>query len=170
MVGLTSETVLPMIQPMSCSHLRVVVLVVSALLLVGVAAAGEPRPPGPGDRCPVCGMFVEKYRSWTATVVLDDGTQLFFDGPKDMFRFLLDPSGFGRDPSTIARAYVTDYYTTTMIDARQATFVVGSDVLGPMGQELVPLRSADEAETFVKDHGGSARLAFGEVGEDDLPK
>jgi nitrous oxide reductase accessory protein NosL len=87
-----------------------------------------------------------------------------------MFRFLLDPSRYGRDPSTIARAYVTDYYATTLIDARGATFVAGSDVMGPMGHELVPLRTADEAETFVKDHGGSARLAFDEVSADDLPK
>jgi len=115
-------------------------------------------------------MFVEKYRSWTATVVFQDGSQLFFDGPKDMFRFLLDPAKYSRDASTISRAFVTDYYTTKLIDAREATFVVGSDVLGPMGHELVPLRTAEEAETFVKDHGGTGRFAFDEVTEDVLPR
>lgn len=115
-------------------------------------------------------MFVEKYRSWTATVVLEDGSQLFFDGPKDMFRFLLDPARFGHAGSSISRVFVTDYYTTRLIDARQATFVAGSDVMGPMGHELVPLGTADEAETFMKDHGGSGRFAFDEVTADDVPK
>jgi copper chaperone NosL len=157
---------------MSCTPVRAGAgaLVLAALLLTGIVAAGEPRPPGPGDRCPVCGMFVEKYRNWTATVVLEDGSQLFFDGPKDMFKLLLDPARYGRDASSISRAFVTDYYTTRLIDARTATFVVGSDVMGPMGHELVPLQTAEEAETFVKDHGGAKRLAYDDVTADDLPK
>ncbi len=157
---------------MSCTQIRAVTgaLVLSILLLAGPVAAADPRPPGPEDRCPVCGMFVEKYRNWTSTVVFEDGSQLFFDGPKDMFKFLLDPARYGRDESAISRAFVTDYYTTKLIDARTATFVAGSDVMGPMGHELVPLRTAEEAETFVKDHGGDRRLAFDDVTADDLPK
>jgi nitrous oxide reductase accessory protein NosL len=40
-------------------------------------------------------------------------------------------------------------------------FVVGSDIVGPMGPDLVPVDAA-RAERFTKDHGGRA-LAVGEV-------
>ena len=47
---------------------------------------------------------------------------------------------------------VTEYYGVTRIDARTAWYVIGSDMLGPMGHELVPLAIQAEAEGFLKDH------------------
>ena len=84
-----------------------------ALLACGVcgtAAATEPLPPGPDDRCAVCGMFVEKYHPWVATIVFADGGQVFFDGPKDLFRYLLDLEKFKVQDRAISGVYVTDYY------------------------------------------------------------
>ena len=140
------------------------------VLLAGTAVAATAEPPGPKDRCPVCGMFVKPYKSWIATVLFEGGTQAYFDGPKDLFRFLHSPEKYGCDSDAIAEILVTDYYTTQLTKARDASFVIGSDVMGPMGHELVALRSEDEAETFVRDHGGQAILKFEEVSEERLPK
>ena len=134
------------------------------------AVAAEPLPPGPDDRCAVCGMFVAKYHPWVATIVFADGSQVFFDGPKDLFRYLLDPEKFKVGDRTISEVFVTDYYRVRFIDARTASFVVGSDVMGPMGGELVPLETRDDAETFALDHGGQEILAFDDVTTAKVPK
>ena len=42
-------------------------------------------------------------------------------------------------------------------------------VMGPMGPELVPLASREEAESFRADHGGDRVLAFDEVTREVVP-
>jgi len=140
-------------------------------LLLGLALAAvptpatEPRRAGPRDVCPVCGMVVALHGDWIAQVVLEDGSALFFDGSKDMFRYLLareryDPQ---RADRPVAGVFVTTYYELEVIPAKSACFVVGSDVLGPMGAELVPHASRAEAEEFRRDHGGRSIVVFQEV-------
>jgi nitrous oxide reductase accessory protein NosL len=58
---------------------------------------------------------------------------------------------------------VTDYYNTARIDAESAWYVVGSDVLGPMGHELVPHDSEADAREFLADHKGKRVLRFADV-------
>jgi copper chaperone NosL len=137
------------------------VLLASALVLAG----GDPVTPGPRDKCPVCGMFVAKYPDWLAGARLADGTVALFDGPKDLFKFWLDPGQFlpGRRAADLTAAFVTDYYTVRQLDAREAFFVLGSDVHGPMGRELVPFARREEAEEFRRDHRGTQVLRFDEV-------
>lgn len=123
------------------------------------------RPPGPRDLCPVCGMLVAKYPAWIAIVRLRDGGHRYFDGPKDLFKWLLDlpryAPGVRRDD--VAGILVTEFYGLKLVDARGAHYVIGSDVLGPMGHELVPLADATDAAEFVRDHRGKRVLRFGEV-------
>lgn len=137
-------------------------------LLLTAMAAAEPvdvPKPDPAAKCPVCGMFVAKYPEWIATVVFKDGHAHHFDGPKDMFTFLfqLDRYAPGHGPGDIATIAVTDYYDVETIDARNAWFVVGSDVYGPMGHELVALQSAEDARAFSADHGGRGVYRFDQI-------
>ena len=138
--------------------------------LTWVTPAAEPARPTSSDRCKVCGMFVEKYRNWIAIVSFEDGAQLFFDGPKDMFKYILNPKKYNGRTSGISGVFVTDYYSTRFIDAREAFFVAGSDVMGPMGHELVSIGNADDARTFLEDHAGTAILSFGEVTPEKIPR
>ncbi|MEI6246672.1 MAG: nitrous oxide reductase accessory protein NosL [Acidobacteriota bacterium] len=121
--------------------------------------------PGPKDLCPVCGMIVSKYRNWTATVVWKDGRADYFDGAKDMFKFLqaLPEYARGRTRDGIKTIVVTEFYDLKPIDARGAWYVIGSDVLGPMGYELVPLATKVDADDFLKDHLGTRILRFDEI-------
>lgn len=118
--------------------------------------------PGPKDTCPVCGMFVSLYPGWVATVFYKDSHAHHFDGPKDLFKYLLDLPKYapGHTQADIATIGVTEYYGVTKIDAHAAWYVIGSDVLGPMGHELVPLASQAEADEFMKDHHGRRILRF----------
>jgi nitrous oxide reductase accessory protein NosL len=138
-----------------------------ALTLVARPAAAQQRTPKPGpkDLCPVCGMLVSKYPNWVATVMYRDGHAHHFDGAKDMFKYLFDLARYapGYRREDIAVIEVTEFYGLTRMDGRKAFFVIGSDVLGPMGHELVPLASREDAQDFLKDHKGTHILGFDEV-------
>ena len=122
--------------------------------------------PGPKDTCPVCGMFVAKYPEWVATVLYKGGHAHHFDGAKDLFKYLLDMPQWapGHKKEDIANIGVTEYYGLTLIDAHSAWYVIGSDVLGPMGHELIPLETQADAEEFLRDHAGQRILRFDDVG------
>ncbi len=136
------------------------------------AGAATAARPAPGDKCPVCGMFVSRYPDWAAAIAFKDGAVAWFDGAKDLFEFLLKPERYAtaRRAADVDRITVTDYYALTPVDARAAWFVVGSDVFGPMGTELVPFAREADAREFLADHAGSGLLRFGEVGPATLRK
>jgi nitrous oxide reductase accessory protein NosL len=149
------------------SH-RALLAAAAVLAAAAASAGGEAWKPGPRDKCPVCGMFVARYPDWIATADLADGSRAVFDGSKDLFKFLSDPGKFlpGRTRAQVKAVTVTDYYTLAPVDAREAFFVLGGDVLGPMGRELVPFARREAAEEFRRDHRGTRILAFGEVTPD----
>ena len=145
------------------------VLVTGALLLQGVGtgwtAGAPPVVAKPADKCPVCGMFVAKYPDFLAQVIYTDGTYALFDGAKDLFKYLfaLDTYAAGRNRADIVSVYVTDYYSLSPVDGRTAWYVVGSDVFGPMGRELIPFAREAEAREFLQDHAGTGLLRFDTV-------
>jgi len=149
--------------------LLLLVLALPAWAGTGLAPVAFPDP-RPRDLCPVCGMVVSKYPPWIATVVYRDGHAHHFDGAKDLYKYLFDVPRYakGHRAQDIARIGVTEYYEVKRIDARTAWYVIGSDVLGPMGHELIPLASRADAEEFMRDHGGKRILRFDEV-KRDLP-
>ena len=132
------------------------------LLMPLQAGAADSGQVGKDERCPVCGMFVAPYTNWLSVVTMSDGQQFHFDGPKDLFRFVMDLSSYqpGRTIDDIRQVQVTEYYSTQLMDATAVFFVTGSDVLGPMGAELVPIAGKANAEAFLKDHGGKAVMQF----------
>jgi nitrous oxide reductase accessory protein NosL len=156
------------VYPMSRRAALQVLAVAVGGLTAGKAALAKPVKlpvPGPRDTCPVCGMFVAPYPYWIATVLWRDGKAVHFDGAKDFFKYLLDLKKYepGRTQADMQAFGVTDYYATGRIDAAQAYYVVGSDVLGPMGHELVPHDTQAEAKEFMGDHSGKRILRFSEV-------
>lgn len=143
----------------------------ASLAFAQTLPANTPLPkPGPKDLCPVCGMLVSKYPNWAATIVYKDGHAHHFDGAKDLFKFWFDPPKYatGHSREQMARIAVMDYYSLQPIDAKTALYVIGSDVLGPMGHEFVPLASMADAEDFMKEHKGMRILRFDQVAK-DLP-
>lgn len=124
--------------------------------------AHMPVKPSAADKCAVCGMFVAKYPGWIAEIIFKDGSAVFFDGPKDLFTCYFNIKKYVPQKSReeIAAMYVTSYYSGALIDAATAFYVLGSDITGPMGKELIPCAGLAEAGEFMKDHKGEKILAF----------
>lgn len=151
-----------------------ILAVLLALWTALAAAQGEVVIPKPGakDLCPVCGMLVSKYPTWVAVALYRDGHAHYFDGAKDMFKYLheLEKYAPGHRNEDLAGLYVTEFYGLARVDARKAFYVIGSDVLGPMGHELVPLETRADAEEFFKDHKGRGIFTFEQVTPEIIAK
>lgn len=120
------------------------------------------------EKCPVCGMIVSKYPRWAAKITYKkDKTEkaLYFDGVKDMMKFYINSKKFGFKKITIKDIAVTDYYSQKAIDGKKAFYVAGSDVYGPMGNELIPFASEDNAKTFAQDHNGKTIAEFNKIND-----
>ncbi|MDQ5988489.1 MAG: Copper-binding lipoprotein NosL [Syntrophus sp. SKADARSKE-3] len=137
------------------------------LLINVIAGAAEKEMPKPTakDKCPVCGMFVSKYPDWTTAILFKNGSHVFFDGAKDMFKYLFDMKRY--DPSKkaddVQSVMVKDYYRLAWTDAHKAWFVMGSNIYGPMGRELIAMEKEGDAKEFMADHKGKRILRFEEV-------
>jgi copper chaperone NosL len=144
--------------------IRILIIFLIAIFAAfqATAEAKPPVPPASTDRCTVCGMFVSKYPAWTAEIVFHDGSYVVFDGAKDMFTYYFDVKKYSpsKNREDIESMYVMEYYAVEFIDARKAYYVNGSDVRGPMGNELVAFRTESDARQFKEDHKGKAVLTF----------
>lgn len=125
---------------------------------------------GEDEKCPVCGMFTYKYPRWAAQIFFAHNNHehhLSFDGVKDLMKFYFNPTQWGNyqhiHTKTITKILVTNYYTQKAIDAKSAFYVIGSDIYGPMGHELIPFGSLQEAMSFKNDHRGAKIVRFDEI-------
>ncbi|MEA3289353.1 MAG: nitrous oxide reductase accessory protein NosL, partial [Campylobacterota bacterium] len=127
------------------------------------------------EKCPVCGMFTYKYPRWAAQIFYkqdDEEKHWSFDGVKDLMKFYFNSSKWGNYPiakiENITKILVTDYYTQKGIDGTKAFYVIRSDVYGPMGHELIPFESMEDAQTFKKDHFGKTIIEFKDIIEEEV--
>lgn len=110
-------------------------------------------------------MFVSLYPEWVAAIHYKNGTLHYFDGTKDMFIYLNNMEKWSQNQKKedISAIWVTEYYTLQLIDGKRSVYVTGSDVLGPMGHELIPFITMDDAKNFFKDHNGKKIILFSDV-------
>jgi hypothetical protein len=107
-----------------------------------------------GDaRCAHCGMKIDP-----ASPFVSEWGEKKFDTP----RCALSEWLAGGKQGTVR---VQDYYDRVSRPVgADVRFVTGSDVVGPMGAELVPVDAARVAK-FEKDHGGTRALALADIDE-----
>jgi len=113
-------------------------------------------------KCPVCGMFVSKYPKWSASMK-HNGKIYYFDGVKDMMKYYIFDGNFIYDRDHISQMFVSDYYTIESIVAKDAFYVLDSDVYGPMGHELIAFKTQKSAMTFKEEHHGKMIVKFNEI-------
>ena len=98
-----------------------------------------------GERCAYCGMKLDPASPWRADLVRGDGSHVHFDTP----RCALLAWKTGRVPA--AGISVQEYYERVWRRGEDLRFALGSDVVGPMGAEVVPV-DPSRAEKFASDH------------------
>lgn len=111
------------------------------------------------DKCPVCGMYLHYYPDWVSRITYSNGEVYSFDGIKDMLKFYFN------NEKGIQSVWVQDYYTLKTLDAKKAFYVIGSDVLGPMGNELIAFATLKSAKNFSLDHKGKYIFSFDKLTE-----
>lgn len=125
----------------------------------------DPKPIPANARCPVCGMYPARSPRWAAQTVFKDGAAHFFDSPADLFAFLQKVDRHDKHYSLddVAVSFISDFETGQWIEARNAFFVHGSSVVGPMRDADLPaFTSRNAADALARSHGGKV-LTFAEV-------
>jgi copper chaperone NosL len=119
--------------------------------------------------CGKCGMYPANYPQWQTQIIFTDNSMTAFDGCKCMFEFMQDMGQYDQTHTKddIARIWVRDFNSGEWIDAKTAHFVIGSEVMGPMGKELIPFNDVNTAATFQKEHGGEL-AGFDAIGMETL--
>ena len=116
------------------------------------------------DRCPVCAMQVSKYEKFACAVQLIDGRTYYFCGTGCMIRSWMHPEIFlGATKEELKRSVVQDYFSGEQVPGRSVYWVAGSDVIGPMGPALVPLKDEQHLDVFKKRHGAKAVFRLSEM-------
>jgi nitrous oxide reductase accessory protein NosL len=130
-------------------------------------------------KCPVCGMVIGGKNGQGVTIdfkegrivgfhgvaaaVFKDNRVVGFDGGRCLFVYNSVPQKYNVDVKDIAYQYVTDFVSKKMIDLPKAFLVLGSEVKGPMGYELIAFSSMAEASKFASENEGKWIVQLHEV-------
>lgn len=120
-----------------------------------------------GDECHVCGMLVIEWPGAKGqSINKQSGETLKFCSTTDLFSWWLQPE----NKTVQAQIYVHDMAKTEwvnpvddhLIDAREAWYVVGSDLIGAMGPTLVSYADESAALELAAKSGGRV-LRFDDI-------
>jgi copper chaperone NosL len=120
-------------------------------------AVKEPMEIAENVSCGKCGMYPANYPRWHTQIIFKDDVMTAFDGCKCMFNFLFAIEKFDKIHSRndVAVAWVKDFDSGKWLNAEDAYYVVGSDMMGPMGKELIPFADQAAAMKFNQEQGGT---------------
>ena len=100
--------------------------------------------------CPLCGMNLKMYHQTSNRLTFNDGSQV------QTCSIFCAAQYYEKRPADIDRWEVVDYNTKAFIDAKKASWVIGSDIPGVMtAVGKLAFASKEEAEKFQKAHGGT---------------
>jgi copper chaperone NosL len=147
--------------------MKYLTLIIISLCLVSSSFAGDfaALTEKKKEKCAVCGMFVEPYADWNATIGFADAPPAIFDGSKDMFKYYLDRKKYdpAKNQDKVTIITVKDYYSKKDIDAFKASYVIWGDIYGPMGHEPIPFEKEADAKKFLKQQHGKMVLRFNDI-------
>ena len=116
------------------------------------------------DRCPMCAMQVSKYPNFVCAIQLVDGRTFYFCSAGCMIRSWLQPEIFlGTNKAALRQTVVQDYFTGEQVSGGSVFWVSGSDMIGPMGPALVPLKSRPHLDAFKRRHGAKTVFRLSEL-------
>ncbi|MCD2450592.1 nitrous oxide reductase accessory protein NosL [Methylicorpusculum oleiharenae] len=102
------------------------------------------------ESCRVCGMWIDEYIKSAAELTYKDGHKQYTCGVACMLREIDDAGGL----SAFESAKVHDWVSGELVDAEDATYVLGSKVIPDMVPNYIAFANRDEAEAFAAKEGG----------------
>ena len=124
----------------------------------------EPIEPPDGRRCDgPCGMEPADYPDENAQIAHADGAGVFFDSVGCLIAYHHDPTFYDGPDSEIETAWVRDFGTKALIDAREAVFVHDYDTGRHdevMAHNPKPFAERADAVEYVD--------SYDDLGEDDI--
>jgi hypothetical protein len=106
-------------------------------------------------------MKIDPASPWVAYLQTARG-ELAFDTPRCAL------TAWRSDPARVESARFRDYYSQELTSADDIRFVYGSDVLSPMGPDMVPVATAT-APRFARDHNGAPPKTAADIVREGLP-
>lgn len=102
------------------------------------------------ESCRVCGMYIDQYQKSAAELVLKDGQKEYTCGVACMLREVQDAGGIAEFKSV----KVHDWVSGKLVNAEDAIYVLGSNVIPDMVPNYIAFAKREEAEAFVAKEGG----------------
>ena len=140
-------------------------LLIFLVFLFGMTnwAFSQPRKIESHKECPLCGMYPARYPVFNCQIVFQDGSYEAFDSAVGLLVYLRFPEKTGISLKPIAEIYFKDYLKETWLEAVKSFFVTGSEVMGPMGVEFLPIDSEEAAKELKKQEKGQDIIHFKEI-------
>lgn len=110
------------------------------------------------DICPVCDMYPARYPKNKCQLQTSDGEVIHFCSTQCIFEFLKNPQKYNNPGIKTKFIWVIDYESDEWIYAKNAYYVLGTTVIGPMGKEAFPFVSSDDARNFSTAHSGKTMI------------
>jgi len=108
-------------------------------------------------------LDLKKYPKFLCEAVLKNGKKVQFASVKSMMQVYFHQDYFKKHKlleDDIKELYVQDYLDGERINAKNALYMFGSRVIGPHGDDLIPLKNKTNADLFKLKYGGTKLLPF----------
>ncbi|MCP4370455.1 MAG: hypothetical protein GY797_20440 [Deltaproteobacteria bacterium] len=140
-------------------------LIFSLIALFGMAswAFSQPIKIESHKECPLCGMYPARYPEFNCQIVFEDGSYEAFDSAIGLLVYQLFPDNTGIQLKPIAKMYFKDYLKESWLEAGKTFFVTGSEIMGPMGVEFLPVDSEQAAKELKKHEKGKDIIHFKKI-------
>ncbi len=127
---------------------KLFMVLVVLTLCVPVAAFTEEN----GDRhsCGICGMYIDQFHDTSTKLTLKNGEKFETCGIACMLRLINDKGG----PGAFSSIEVHDWKDKVIIQAVEATYVIGSNIMPDMMPNIIAFKSREDAEVFKVKKGG----------------
>ncbi|MBU2646245.1 nitrous oxide reductase accessory protein NosL [bacterium] len=147
------------------SQIRLLGFILLWLVFGGCSSgpASGPRIIESHKECPLCGMYPAKYPLFNCQIIFEDGSYEAFDSAAGLLVYLYFPDKTGFPVKKTRQVFFKDYLYEKWIDANTTWFVMGSEILGPMGIEFLPVSDRRLALEVQKQEKGAAIVSFLEI-------
>jgi len=120
------------------------------------------------ERDIVYNLDLKKYPKFLCEAKLKNGKIIKFPSVKAMMQVYFHQDYFLKHKlidAKIDKMYVQDYLDGTKIEAQKALYMFGSRLIGPHGDDLIPLKNHQNAELFKLKYGGTKLLPFNKLSQ-----